>query len=97
MDTLTFIEPRTEYDQFIKGVININTTTATVYDKDLILKHLSERYHGEGLAEDEDEATLKAVEHFDFHLHPLFPHVLFVSEDELTLTLDENGETLHNG
>lgn len=96
MGTLIFIEPRVEYDQFIKGVININTTTATVYDKDLILKHLSERYIEEGLAEDEDEATLKTVEHFDFNLHPLFPDVLFVSEDELTLTLDQIGETLHD-
>ena len=96
MDTLTFIEPRTEYDQFIKGVIDINTTTATVYDKDQILKHLSERYREEGFARDEDEATLIAVEYFDYNLAPLFPRVLFISEDELMLTLDANGETLHD-
>jgi len=83
-NTLRLLEPRSTYDQFILGAVEIpNGVTATLYDKDRIIEHLINEERESG--DDED----RAIEHFHFNLLPLCPpYILFCSHDDYTLILD---------
>ena len=94
-DSLSLLEPRSTFDQFILGVVEIpNGVTATLYDKDRIIEHLTDEMI-KGGETDQVRAQQIAVEHFYFNFLPLdVPHLLFCSHDDYTLILemDEDDE-----
>ena len=88
-DSLRLLEPKSTFDQFIIGAVEIpNGVTATLYDKDRIIEHLTQEIINEGES-DQDRAQIDAVEHFYFNMHPACPpYILFCSHDDYTLILD---------
>ena len=91
---IALLEPRAEYDQFLLGAIDLgNDDPSTVYDLDAILEHFIAEYLREGLAEDEEDAQIMALEHYQYNLFRCcFPHILFLSRDQLTIHLQDHGE-----
>lgn len=90
-DPLRSVEPRSTYDQFIIGVVEIPNlrATATLYDKDRIIEHLINEERESGDDEDLEVLHDRAIEHFFFNLLPLCPpYILFCSHDDYTLILD---------
>ena len=66
-DSLSLLEPRSTFDQFILGVVEIpNGVTATLYDKDRIIEHLTDEMI-KGGETDQVRAQQIAVEHFYFN------------------------------
>ncbi len=89
-DSLRLLEPRSTFDQFIIGVVEIpnKAATATLYDKDRIVEYFTQKTT-EGGETDHDCALKIATEHFYFNMLPACPpYILFCSHDDYTLILD---------
>jgi hypothetical protein len=91
---IRLLEPRAEYDQFLLGSIDLgNENPSTVYDLDAILLYLIAEYLREGIAEDEEDAQIMALEHYEYNmLQCCPPHILFLSRDQLSVHLQDHGE-----
>lgn len=58
------MEPRSEYDQYIVGVVRRFTDVFVVYDREAVLNHLADAF----APDSEDDPVTEAIEWFDYNM-----------------------------
>jgi len=66
--SVAVLEPRSFFDPFVLGVVEVDGVACAAYDQDALIEGLTMQARADCPELSEDEAYIQAQEHFDFNV-----------------------------
>lgn len=90
--SVAVLEPRSLYDAFVLGVVDVDGVACAAYDQDALIEGLAVQARADCPELSEDEAHIQALEHFHFNVSGAYTFEgapVFVSSGAWLMVLSE--------